>query len=147
MHNFLIKDPTLVVITSEVCKFKSCRLRIFNSLSALVKSTRLGVALCSALSSFHHNHNIYQGSVRWKGKVHPCTGRTAHRGNRGVALLFLGHGTRRGWVVSFTPRPLFIPGKDPLPIVQEAGWAPGPVWTGAENLALHRDSVPGPSSP
>ena len=27
------------------------------------------------------------------------------------------------------------PGKDPLPIVQEAGWAPGPVWTGAENLA------------
>ena len=26
-------------------------------------------------------------------------------------------------------------GKDPVPIVQEAGWAPGPVWTGAENLA------------
>jgi hypothetical protein len=23
----------------------------------------------------------------------------------------------------------FIPGKDPVPIVQEAGWAPGPVWT------------------
>ena len=30
----------------------------------------------------------------------------------------------------------FTPGKDPVPIVQEAGWAPGPVWTGAENLAL-----------
>ena len=27
------------------------------------------------------------------------------------------------------------PGKDPVPIVQEAGWAPGPVLTGAENLA------------
>jgi hypothetical protein len=27
------------------------------------------------------------------------------------------------------------PGTDPVPIVQEAGWAPGPVWTGAENLA------------
>jgi len=26
------------------------------------------------------------------------------------------------------------PGKDPVPIVQEARWAPGPVWTGAENL-------------
>ena len=25
--------------------------------------------------------------------------------------------------------------KDPVPIVQEAGWAPGPMWTGAENLA------------
>jgi hypothetical protein len=29
----------------------------------------------------------------------------------------------------------FTPGKDPVPLVQEAGWAPGPVWTGAENLA------------
>jgi hypothetical protein len=26
------------------------------------------------------------------------------------------------------------PGKDTVPILQEAGWAPGPVWTGAENL-------------
>ena len=33
------------------------------------------------------------------------------------------------------PRPHFTPYKDPAPIVQEAGWAPGPVWTGAENLA------------
>ena len=27
------------------------------------------------------------------------------------------------------------PGKDPVSIVWEAGWATGPVWTGAENLA------------
>jgi hypothetical protein len=27
------------------------------------------------------------------------------------------------------------PGKDSVPIVQEAGWASGPVWTGVENLA------------
>ena len=36
-----------------------------------------------------------------------------------------------GEVVSVTPRPPFTPGKDPVPIVQEAGWAPGPsgqVW-------------------
>ena len=32
------------------------------------------------------------------------------------------------------PAALFTPRKDPVPIVQEAGWAPGPVWTGAENL-------------
>ena len=37
-------------------------------------------------------------------------------------------------MVSVTPRPLFTPWKDPVPIVQEAGWAPGPVWKGAENL-------------
>ena len=35
-----------------------------------------------------------------------------------------------------TPRPGCIPpGKDPVPIVQEARWAIGAVWTGAENLA------------
>ena len=27
------------------------------------------------------------------------------------------------------------PGKDTVPIVREAGWAPEPVWTGKENLA------------
>ena len=27
------------------------------------------------------------------------------------------------------------PGNDPVPIAQEVGWAPGQVWTGAENLA------------
>ena len=32
------------------------------------------------------------------------------------------------------PRPLFTPGKDPVPTTEEAGWATGPVWTGAENL-------------
>ena len=53
-----------------------------------------------------------------------CTGRTVYRGS-----------TRRGWGISVTPRPLFTPGKDPVPIVQEAGWAPGPVWTGVENVA------------
>jgi hypothetical protein len=59
----------------------------------------------------------------------------AHRVGTGISLLFHDHGTRRGRVVSSTPRPYFTPGKDPVPIVQEAGWAPGPVWTGAENLA------------
>jgi hypothetical protein len=63
-----------------------------------------------------------------------CTGRTAYTGSRGIALLFHDHGTKKGWEVSVTPRPLFTPGKDPVPIVQEAVWVPGPVWTGAENL-------------
>ena len=50
-----------------------------------------------------------------------------------------------GWS---TPRPgRFTPWKDPVPIVQESGWAPGPVRTDAENVALHRVAFPGPSSP
>jgi len=34
----------------------------------------------------------------------------------------------------------------PVPIVYQVGWAPGPVWTGAESLAPHGDSIPGLSS-
>jgi len=33
------------------------------------------------------------------------------------------------------------PGKDPVPIVQEAGWAPGPAWTGGKSRP-HRDLIP-----
>jgi hypothetical protein len=36
------------------------------------------------------------------------------------------------------PQPLSTAGRDPVPIVQEAGWAPGPVRTGTENLAPTR---------
>jgi hypothetical protein len=63
-----------------------------------------------------------------------------------------------GW--SAPPPCRFTPGEEPVPIVQEAGFAPGPGWTGAENLAtptgilspdrparsesLYRLSYPGP---
>jgi len=64
-----------------------------------------------------------------------CTGRTAHRRNRGIAVPFLDHGTRR-WVRGQRHAPAALyPRERPIPIVQEAGWAPRPVWTGAENLA------------
>jgi hypothetical protein len=55
----------------------------------------------------------------------------AQRGSRSIALLSeLDEG---GWS---TPRPgCFTPRKDPVPTVQEVGWAPGPVLTGAENIA------------
>jgi len=38
-----------------------------------------------------------------------CTGRTAHSASKRIAMLFLDHGTRRGWGVSVTPRPFFLP--------------------------------------
>ena len=65
----------------------------------------------------------------------------AQRVGRGIALLFHDRGTRKVWVVSSTPRPHFTPKKDPVPILQEAGWAPGPVWTGGKSRP-HRDSIP-----
>ena len=54
---------------------------------------------------------------------------------------------RWGCVVNATPRPLCPREAESLPIVQEAGWATGPVWTGAENLAPQWDSIPRPSKP
>ena len=39
------------------------------------------------------------------------------------------------WVANVTPRPLNPREKDSVPIVQEAGWAPEPVCTGAKNIA------------
>ena len=56
----------------------------------------------------------------------------AQRVGRGIALLFHGRGT---------PRPHFTPGKDPVPILHEAGWAPGPVRKGGKSRP-HRDSIP-----
>jgi len=65
----------------------------------------------------------------------------AQRVGRGIALLFHDRGTRGGWVVTSTTRPHFTLGKDPVLILQEAGWAPGPVWTGGKSRP-HRDSIP-----
>ena len=36
------------------------------------------------------------------------------------------------------------PGRDPVPIVEKALWAPGPVWTGAEDLASTGIQSPDP---
>ena len=51
-------------------------------------------------------------------------------------------------VVNATPRPTYPREGDPVLIVQEAGWAPWPVWTGAESLApigLRSPDRPAPS--
>jgi hypothetical protein len=68
-----------------------------------------------------------------------CTGRTAQRRSRGIALLFHDYGTRREWEVSVMLRPLFTLGRDPVPFVQKAGWAQGPVLTGEKNLIRSPD--------
>ena len=82
-------------------------------------------------------------NIRFHKKVKwfPYRPGVAQRVGRGIALLFHDCGTRRGWVVSSTPGLHFTPGKDPVPILQEAGWAPGPVWKGGKSRP-HRDSIP-----
>jgi len=91
--------------------------------------------------SVNKNHSASRRGGKKKLKWSHYSPGVTQRVGRGIALLFHDRGTRRGWVVSSMPWPHFTPGKDPVPILQEAGWAPGPVWTGWKSLP-HRDSIP-----
>jgi len=64
----------------------------------------------------------------------------AQRVGRGIALLFHYRGTRRGWVVSSTPRPHFTPGNTPYPLYRRLGGPQGRSGR-AENL-VPTDSIP-----
>jgi len=74
-----------------------------------------------------------------------CTGRTAHRGGRGIALLFLDHGTRRGGGQRHAPAALYP---------RESGTHCTGGWVGLRagldrcgKSRPHRDSIRGSSSP
>ena len=54
-----------------------------------------------------------------------CTGSTAHRGSRCIALLFYDHGTRREWGVSVMPRSLLSPGETRYPLYRRLGGPQG----------------------
>ena len=99
---------------TDACEKLICRLVYISYLLVFVRFLRL---YSSEVSSYYRP----RGSLRE---------------SRGIALLFscnLGALGRGGWS---TPRPgRLYPGKNQVPIVQEAGWALEPVWIGAENLA------------
>ena len=61
----------------------------------------------------------------------------AQRVGRGLALLFHDRGTRRRVSGQQHAPAILYPGKDPVPILQEAG----SVWTGGKS-GPHRDSIP-----
>jgi hypothetical protein len=70
-----------------------------------------------------------------KSKGYPISGHQGPTG--GIEVYIYSFSTSAleggGWSA---PRPgRFTPGKDPVPIVQKSGWAPGPVWTCAKILA------------
>ena len=54
-----------------------------------------------------------------------CTGRTAHRGSRGIALLFLDHGTRRGEGSASRPGRPLPPRETRYPLYRRLGGPQG----------------------
>ena len=94
------------------------------------------------------NHYATLGPIYiYKCKVHLVAGHKGPEGEQKYSSTLPSTSALDGggWSTSRPGR--FIPRKDPVPSVQEVGSAPGPVCTGAEILAPHRDSIPGPSSP
>jgi len=67
-----------------------------------------------------------------KCKVNP---RPGPGGERYSCTLSLSSASGGVWVANVTPGPLYLRERQPIPVVQENGWAPGLVWTGTENLA------------
>ena len=56
----------------------------------------------------------------------------------GPLNVMFSHGSRKGWVVNAMSQLLSPWKQDPIPIVQEAEWALGPLCTGSKNLAPTR---------
>ena len=75
----------------------------------------------------------YPFKVKVKVKIPLEQATNAQRGSGGMALSLFSTSALERRVVSAKTRPP-CPGKDPVPIVQEVGWVPGPVWTEAGNL-------------
>jgi hypothetical protein len=75
-----------------------------------------------------------------------CTGRTAHKGSRGIALLFRDHGTRRGEWSASRPGRSSPPGKNRYHLYRRLD---GPQGRSGQmrKSRTHRDSIPGPFSP
>ena len=57
--------------------------------------------------------------------LRPCTGRTAHRGSRGIALPFHDHGTRRDEGSASRPGRSLLPGKTRYPLYRRLGGPQG----------------------
>ena len=67
------------------------------------------------------------------GKVHPITSHEDPEGVKVYLYSFFNLGAR--WGGCAKPRlGRFTPGRDPVAIIENAGWAPGPVRTGAEKF-------------
>jgi len=74
-----------------------------------------------------------KGEIKVKVKWSRYRPGVAQRVGRGIALLFHDCGTRRGMSGQQHGPAALYARERPIPIVQEGGWAPGPVWR-AENL-------------
>ena len=140
MHGNTLSGPVFLAISSCWMTCLNCTSVKYYSLYDVLLSARWittslyreGKKLCEVFPRWCTGHRGYRMAtmVPWhhkKVKCTPvqalrlCTGRTAHRGSRGIALTIHDHSTRRGRWVSVTARPLFTSGKDLVPLYSRLG--------------------------
>ena len=103
------------------------------------------------LSSFDHhipkltmrNHSTLRNKIVKWSRYRPCM---AQRVGRGITLLFHDRGTRRGWVVSSTPRPHFTP-RERSGTHFTGGWVGPRAGLDGRKVSSPPGFDPGPSSP
>ena len=126
-------NPTLALLNWRLIQFTCPRLTSLKSVWFICGRIDKFWSRSTArnFSSFLKKRESYKG----KGQAHPRTGHKGPEGQKMYSSTFSLTSALDvvGWS---TPRPgHFIPEKDPVPIVQDTGLTPGPIWTGAENLA------------
>jgi hypothetical protein len=85
-----------------------------------VRDPHVRITESSRLCKPYNSLNVVGLYNVFKGKGHPITGPEGPGGSSGIAPFIRDLGARRvGWSAPRSGR--FTPGKDPVPIVQEAG--------------------------
>jgi hypothetical protein len=92
------------------------------------------------LKAYMQSTNVGKSYLQDAVKGHSVT--KERTGGGFIALCIYNLGTRWRREFSTTPRPLYPQEGETVPILQEVGWASGPVRTSSENLAFRRLSNP-----
>ena len=111
--------------------------------SAISRITQADAHTSAASSRLNWRPHGFKWTSPFRGRRNLVSARVPSRSARALLPLvwYIPHNNRiskgKKWSVTWaTHAPAALPPAcDPEPTVQEAGWAPGPVWTGAENLA------------
>jgi len=108
--------------------------RVFQQRENTFRQSQL--CLCYFVSTTYFGFCGELKHVKGKGKGHPKTGHEGPRGEwRYSSILSLTSALDAGGWSTPPPGHFIHKERHSVPIAYETGWAPGPVWTGAENLA------------
>ena len=114
-------DVRVATSALNVQKYSEGRIRVVFPVNGFSTSLR-NVGNCLTNCKFFFLHRIMCTPAQ---TLSLCTGRTARKGSRGIALLFLDHGTRKGEGSASRPGLSLPPGKTRYPLYRRLGGSQG----------------------